>query len=424
MSILHRIAYGFGPYVNKDERQVARIFSGINERDSEYAVKDSLIRLTQMNVAAMNLWGEFRYKGYKYLTKTMRRKMYDNLEKIRLDFEDYASKHPVSADKVVAHVERLPTNTVVARSQPEKLAFIASIMGYLSPLRGLYVYRKSSSFGRLLQDPVKGVVEGDCNQIVTLYIYLYATKYDVKDLSLVVFPGHVALHFKGVDIEATNATFIHYERDDMSIAPIQEIASINLLDTSDSYFQTNKIPAETYLQAARLAYLTSSERKLVIKNLQSAYNNAVKELLEHNRYSVALKYAQQSQSKQLVETVGYNGAVYHMKSGQFSQARKFAGYTKDSVSLGRTISHNEGVHYYQAQKYHEAIKAFQRIGNNDMVKKCYEALYIKEQKLISGATTVDMLKAHSATIHRMKDYAQKSGNSKLISHVSKLLKYV
>lgn len=420
MKLLQRLPYLFRPYVNADERRAAALFSRVRESDSEYAVKDRLVRLVQQNAAAVNLWGEYRYKGYKYLTKSMRRRMYSNLERIRTGFESFAAAHTPSEEEVVAHVAQVKANTVLARSQPEKLAFLSTIMQFLQPARGLYAYHQSSSFGRLLQDPATDVLEGDCNQIVTLYIYLYATRYPVSDLQLVTYPGHVALHFQGVDIEATNATFTYHEREDRKTVPVQEIVSINLLDTSDSYFVQNKIPAETFVQAARLAYLVSSERKLVEKNLQAAYHNAVGELVRQDRYKTALKYAQLSREHDLLQLVGYNGAVHFMKNGQFKTAHKFAAHTSEAGKLNKTIAHNEGVHYYQAKKYHEAIKAFQRGGETDMVHHCYEALYVEEQKALKNVRTVNELKAHGRTLARMKDYARKSGSTQLMEHVSKL----
>ncbi len=424
MHILRKIFYWFTPYVNAEERRVATMFAGLQESDGTYATDDKLTRFIQHDVAVLNLWAEYKYKGYKYLTKATRRKLYENLAKIRTDFEAFTALHPLSQDAVVAHVAQVSANTVLARSQPEKLAYLASIMAYLRPSRGLYTYHASSSFGRLLQDPTRHKLEGDCNQIVTLYIYLYSPRYDVHDLKLVTYPGHVALQFQGVDVEATNGTFMQCKREDLAVVPVREIVSINLLDTSDEYFQTHTVSAENFLPAARMAYLTSSERKLVARNLEVAYNNAVKELLEQKRFGQALKYAQQSRSEKLVETVGHNGAIHYMKSDNFVRARHFAAYTKSAASLQKVINHNEAAHYYSSGKYHEAITAFRRAGEEDMVKRCYERLFVKEQDMLKNVRTVADLKAHSATVHRMRDYALKSGNSRLIEHANKLAKQV
>lgn len=424
MSFLQKLSYLFRPYLNHDEKQVAKFFRRVSEKNSQYAVRDGLVRLVQQNAAVLNLWAEYRYKGYKYLSKSSRRDMYKNLERIRELFEVYAQENPVSPEEALSRVRRVEAVTTLAQNQPEKLVWLTQIMNFLHPSQGRYVYRGSSSFGRLLQDPDKHKLEGDCNQIVTLYIYLFSTKYDVSELRLVSLPEHVALHFQGVDIEATNASFTFHNKPERRVVPVQEIVSINLLDTSDSYFKQHKIPAETFLQAARLAYMVSSERELVRSNLKIAYSNAVKELLEQKKFKSALSYAQQAQDNQLVELVGNNGAVHFLNKNQFASARTYAAYTKRSSELGKTISHNEGVFYYKAGKFHEAIKAFQRKGDNDMVKRSYEALFFREQKKLSGAKTVDQLKAHKATIYRMRDYAQKSSNTELTKHVSELMKHL
>ena len=61
---------------------------------------------------------------------------------------------------------------------------------------------ESSTFGKLLRNPNRESLIGDCNQIVTLYIALFALKFDVQLLQLKTYPGHVALHFDGIDVEA------------------------------------------------------------------------------------------------------------------------------------------------------------------------------------------------------------------------------
>lgn len=421
MNLFKKIYYALSPYVNADERRVARFFARVREGDDEHSVKDALLDIVQQNVAAVNLWGEYRYKGYKYLTKSTRRKMYENLESIKRDFYDYIENNPVSVSQVVSVAESLKGNSAKARSEPEKLVFLFNIMSYLNPRRGLYSYRKASSFGRLLRDPSKEVLEGDCNQIVTLYIYLYSTKFNVKDLQLLMAPNHVALYFKGVGIETTSATFREDDLGEVTLVPVQEIVSTNLLDTTDSYFQKNSIPAETYLQAARLAYVISSERDIVRQNLKVAYSNAVKELIQVNRYDVAMKYAKQDGSSDLLWHVAQTGARYFAGIHQYSKAHSFASYAKGKTALTKAISHDEGAYLYNNGKYHEAIKAFRRASEEDMIKSCYEALYVKEQKLLENVKTIDELKANSAVLHRMQDYARKSGNLKLINHTAELM---
>lgn len=416
------LLYKFTPYVNSDERAVARLFAKLQERDGRGSIGDSLVSLMQRNMTVLSLWLEHSYKGYDYLTKSTRRRLYENAEKIRDDFEAYIAQYPIEEKDAVAHVSELSMNTVLVRSHPEKLAFLMSIMQYLHPRRGVYAYRESSSFGRLLEDPKQGVMEGDCNQIVTLYIYLYATRYDVRDLKLVIRPGHVALEFEGLGIEATNATFKHFSRDDTRLTPIWEVVSVNLLDTSDSYFQTHKVSAENFLQAARMAYLTSSERQLVESNLKAAYNNTVREMLGDNRFSDALKYAEQSGQGELIKTVGNNGALYYMKNNEFSKARRFAVHARDANSLQNIIHHNEGVYYFNSHKYSEAITAFRRAGDESMVKRCYEGLFMREQQSLKNIQTAQDLKAHAATVHRMRDYARKSENTKFIERANELVK--
>ncbi|NCU30759.1 hypothetical protein EOL73_01545 [Candidatus Saccharibacteria bacterium] len=424
MNKIKRLIYAFGPYANPEERRIGKFFAHLHERDSRNRTQSKLSHLVTENVAIVNLWTEYRYKGYRYLTKSMRRDLYKNLEQIKTDFAGFSEKNVINIESIYKQIALLGVDTKPLQTKQDQLIRIVQIMQYLSPNNGRYIYRASSSFGRLLQDPAKSLLEGDCNQILTLYLYLFLLQFSLQDLSLTVYPGHVALNFMGVDIETTNGQFTLYDRADASRVPVQEIVSINLLDTSDAYLNKHIVQPEVFLQAARLAYILGSDRELVQKNLKYAYHNTIVHLMQRDQYSTALKYAKISKDQLLLQTVGHNGAVYALSQNKYAQARSFASHSIKRNELLSNINFNEGVGLYNAKKYQPAIALFEKSNSHDMVLRCYEGLYFEQQQLLKNVKTVDDIKKHANTVRKMHRYAKKSDNSKLIKYTKSLIKYL
>ena len=424
MNAFQKIFYFFSRYTDPAERRVGKFFGGVSENTNPHQLEKSLTSLLQQDTAVINLWTEYRYKGYNYLTKRMRKELYQNLAAIQDDFVTFAATQVVDLKQEIARISELGVDTAKLRLYPDQLTYIVLIQRYLSPRRGLYTYRASSSFGRLLRDPTQERLEGDCNQIVTLYLALYARKYSVSDFKLTLYPGHVALHFEGVDIETTNGTFRRYQKEGQRTAPIHEIVSVNLLDTTDTNFEKTSVHPEIFLESARLAYVVSSNRQLVKANLEIAYRNTVSHLMKSAQYKKAFVYAKQSRDQELIAISSYNGALHYMRKHEFRPARDLAAYSLKKTELLRMIDHNEAAWLYNAKRYQEAIKIFERLGERQWVVNCYKALYHEEQKMLTGAKTVADLKAHAGTVRTMERYAKASGDASLINHVQSLVKYL
>lgn len=424
MAFLRAIYYFFSHYTDPSERRVGKFFKRVDERTSPHQLEKSLQLLLQQDTAVINLWTEYRYKGYNYLTKKKRKELYQNLAAIHDDFTVFAQTQTVDIKHEIAKIGELGVDTAKLRLYPDQFQHLVLIQRYLAPRRGLYIYRASSSFGRLLRDPTREKLEGDCNQIVTLYLALYAQKYTVSDLKLTLYPGHVALHFEGVDVETTNGTFCRYQKEGQRTAPIHEIVSVNLLDTSDVNFEKTSIHPEVFLESARLAYVVSSNRQLVKKNLEIAYRNTVSHLMKSAQYKKAFDYAKQSKDQELIAVSSYNGALHYMRQHDFRQARDFAAYSLKKAELLKMIDHNEAAWLYNAKRYEEAIKVFERLGERQWVVNCYRSLYHQEQKRLSGARTVADIKAHAGTVRTMERYAKLSGDSQLIQHAQSLVKHL
>ena len=404
MGLFSKLYYLFAPYVDHRERIVGTFFAGLTEHSAAPSTRARLHELLQSNIAVINLWTEYRYKGYNYLKKAKRRELYANLDSIAVDFDQFAR---------------------AAGGELTRLRVLELLTEYFAPARGVYQYRESSSFGRLLRNPATEPLVGDCNQIVTLYIYVYSRYHDVRDLKVRLLPGHVALHFDGTDIETTNGTFVHYDdRDGAELQPVEEIVSINLLDTTDENFARNEVAPQDFLQASRFAFILSSERDIVRNNLDAAYGKLVSTLMQRHNYAQALKFAKQSKDMELLSVVGNNGAVYHMERHEYSAARRYAEHAVRRAELVKNSYHAEGIHHYQAGRYHDATTAFKRYGDESLVQKCYTALYVGEQKKLGGNLTTANIKQYAGTIRRMYSYAKKTGNKELLKHADGLRKHL
>jgi hypothetical protein len=233
------------------------------------------------------------------------------------------------------------------------------------------------------------------------------------------------LHYQGIDIETTNGTLVDYSKQrDAALLPIEEIVSINLLDTSDAYLAAHEVGAEDMLQASRLAFILSHDREVVAHNLDAAYGKLINSLMDKNNYNQAMKVAKASRNQELLGVVGHNGAVYEMRHHNYAAARRYAAASPQRDELVHSSWQAEGAYQYQEKHYHEAIKAFKRLGDQKLVGQCYQALYVEEQRKLGANLTTDSIKHHSRTIKRMRLYAKRSGNKKLVSHANNLYKYL
>ncbi len=422
MNIVQKAYYTLGPYVSTQERSVGRFFAGLSEHASLPGVRAQLLALMQKDIATINVWTEFRYKGYTYLRKQERRRLYANLERIARDFDEYRETHPVDGTALTTWLKTVAPH---ARVHVNQASLIQQMMDYFSHDGGRFEYRDSSSFGRLLRDPAKERLVGDCNQIVTLYLYLYSRYFPISDLSIRTVPGHVALHYGGVDIETTTGEWTNYTTaTGAKVMPVEEIVSINLLDTTDENFATHEIDPNDFLQATRFAVVLSHERDIVTHNLSAAYAKLINERMKRHDYANALKFAKQSRDMELLAVVGTNGAIHHMSEHKFSAARKYAEVSPRRAELIKDSYRFEGAYHYEAKRYHDAITAFKKYGDESLVQKCYEGLFFVEQEKLPRDLSTDAVKSHSRTIQRMRTYAKKSRNRDLITHADQLAKYL
>ncbi len=362
----------FSRYVNPFERKVGRFFKHIKSTDTIYSIKKELLSLMQENLMILNVWLEKEFRGYTYLDKKTRRKMYEDEKKIVAKFQEFCAMNvPNSADLKAYFKER---GFTYPDGDDQKLLYLSQIMDFLRPGK-YYHYIKTASFGKLLRDPDSAKMEGDCNQIVTFYMYLYSLKFPVEDLNIKLLPEHVCLHFRSIDIEATNATFAKYT-ESLEVLPATEIISTNLLDLSDFREEAQEISPRVILKSAQLAYAISSLKSLVAKNLDVAYRNLTVNLLNQQ---------------------------------QFDEARFFAEKTGD-FELIKNVKYNQAVYLYNAGILDKALEVFSAMGDEKMKKACYQKMYNKLVGEVAGVQTLDQAKSKKSIYQKMLDLAVKVGD--------------
>lgn len=290
----------FSAYADKFERRIERLLRKAG-RLGIFEIQRLVTELMQENLVIFSLYMEARFKGYKYLKTGARKKMYKNAERIGQLFLRYTHGITVKDEAVAGILKELKVLRPSAPGDAERLRYLVAIMIFLRPNGEYYRYLEGASFGKLLKNIEKGEkMTGDCNQIVTFYTYLYSLRYDIKELQIKILPGHVCLHYKGVDIEATAGNFANYEKFDR-LLPIAELISTNLLDISDFRDKQIQVNAREFLKGAQLASNLSSEREIVAKNLKAAYHNVGLDVLRNNDFENAREFFRKAGDSEMIK---------------------------------------------------------------------------------------------------------------------------
>lgn len=402
----------FSPYVNPFERKVDKFFRNIKSTSSFADVKGELLSLMQQDLIVTNVWLEKKYKGYKYLDKKTRRKMYADVQEMVKKFQEHCVSNNFDETQIRAEVQNV--GAIFPDGDNDKMAYLSQIKSFLEPEK-YYHYIKTASFGKLLRDPNKEKLEGDCNQIVTLYIYLFSLKFPIENLNIKLLPEHVCLHFRSIDVECTNATFAKYPEEDQ-ILPVTEIISTNLLDLADFREEVQTISQREMVKSAQLAYSISSLKSLVEKNLNIAYKNLAISSLKISDFATAVFYFTQANDREGLKNTYHNAAVYYLKQNNFSKAYYYANQSSES-DLAKTVKRNEAVYNYNSGSLERAMTLFRELSDNEMLKACYAKQYNEVQKQVANVRTVEQAKSKKSVYQKMLELAQKMGDSPLENSV-------
>lgn len=402
----------FSQYVSPFERKVDKFFRNIKSTDSLASVKDKLLALMQENLMIVNVWLERKFKGYLYLDKKTRRQMYADTLVIIQRLTEFCSANPVNLDELRLFFKK--QGFTFPDGDEQKLAYLYQIMMFLQPGRH-YQYIKTASFGKLLVNPDREKLEGDCNQIVTLYIYLYSLRFPLQDLQIKLLPEHVCLHFREIDIECTNGQFAKYT-ENRDVLPVTEIISTNLLDLNDFREDVQEISPEMIVKSSQLAYAISSLKPLVAKNLTIAYHNLAVAALQGHRFDSAIFFFEKAGDREQLMVCYQNAAVYYLNQKDFKKAVFYAGKAGNR-ELERSIKYNEGVESYNAGSLDRALEIFSFLGDEKMKKACYQKQYNLLGQQVAGVRTMEQARGKRSVYQKMLTLAEKIGDEILESSV-------
>jgi hypothetical protein len=416
MPILQPVWNPFSKYADKFEKKINKLLGRLDYA-GKFGVENQLLELMQTNLVITNLWLEFKFKGYKYLKKHVRKKLYQNSQRIVQTFEGYLQKIEIPEAVLIKKLELL--DFTVTKLDLPKIKYLAQIMAFLKP-GGSYEYLEGASFGKLLKDPEKEKLIGDCNQICTLYVFLYSLRFPVTDLQIKLPQNHICLNFKGVDIEATNGTFQNY-LGDKQVFPIIELISTNLLDVSDFRDKQIKVDPREFLKAAKLAAFISSNRELVQKNLKAAYHNVAVDALRNDDFQTAEFFFGKTGDFKALESVYHNAVIYYVNKYNFSRAKYYLS-KNNQPELQKYVKEKEGYYYFDRGQTARARQIFAEMGNQQMVKACYAREYNQLQKQVAGLKTIEQLKRYKSVYQKMLELGRKMEDQQIVEQLQKLLK--
>ncbi len=414
--MITKILQLFSPYANPFEKKVDKFFKKIKSTSNKFTVQKELEKLMQKDLVVLDLWMEKKYKNYKYMSKSVRRKMYANVKELNKEFDQYAEATQLNEASISARLEARGLS--FPKHKKAQIKYLALMMSYLTPGKH-YKYQEAANFGRLLKNPREEKLIGDCNQIVTLYSYLFSRKFPITELKIKLLPKHVCLHFEGIDIEATNATFQKYD-DHEGVLPITELISTNLLDVNDATEETRSIDPRTMVKRAQFALKISSMKEIVQRNLEVAYRNVGITLMKQKKFKSAIFFFEKLGDRELLASVHHNASVEAIQAKDFKKALYYAKRKGDDKLIKSVIS-AKGAHYYNAGNYSEALKCYRKIKDEKMVKACYRGQYSQLAKKVRNVKTVSDAKKHRSKYQKMLSLAQKMGDDKAVTYVKSVL---
>lgn len=377
----------FSFYAHPFEKKAAVFLRKINSGVQKSEINKQLLALMQENTAIFNVYLEKKYRNYSYLSKKNRKKMYENLRIIENDFQ----------------------KTLKGDENEQK--YLEKIMVFLKKGQRFF-YEESSSFGKLLQNPEKMI--GDCNQIVSFYIHLFALKFPIEKLQIKITEGHVSLYFDGKDIEATAGAYGNYPKY-LHLLPITEIISTNLLDISDYREWRGTVSMRDFLKASQLAYLLSSLREIVDKNLNVAFQKMGIELYKQGKYDNAFYFLEKAQGPEAEKntiTVAKNIAIKFLNQKNYKRAVFYAQKAGDS-DLERQIRRSEAIGLIEKGSWDRARSIIGMISDQELAEYSYKKEYAVLMKDLQDIKTLEDAKKKKAKLQKLLAVAKKTGDSKL-----------
>lgn len=412
MNIFSRIYWFFSLYTDSTEKKMARFLEEVDRAGSPGLLRQKLLQLLQEDMVRFNLYQEWKFKGYKHLRKSKRKKLYRNAAKLKEAFLTFYE----------AHKEKIQVSPSLAetRHSVEKQKYVACMMYFLSPNHH-YQYLESAAFSKLLRDPNKEKLIGDCNQICTLYLAMYSWKFPLDDWNIKLLPGHVCLHWGGIDIECTNATVHNYE--EKKVQPMQEMITTNILDVSEAKQKQFAISPQNFALGAKFVNQISSNRAIAESNLKAAYHNLAIDSLKHQGFKNAAHYFRLAREADQVENVWRQAVQYYLDKKNFSTALRYAKQSADR-GLAKIVLKNQGYDLLKKKNYRAALNKFRAIHDRDGEKAVQQQQLFDLNQKVKYCKTIADFKSKKSVLKQMRRLAQKIHNHDVLKFCDDVLRQI
>ena len=412
----------FRRYANPFEKEIDHFFKNISLVRSNQ-IKRVVVTFMQKDLVILNLWIEHKYKGYRYLSVGKRKELYANRNILVETLNQFCKENSLNDKALISALKSYRISEKEISVQREKWEYLLQILKFFQSKVVDFEYREGADFGGLFSDTRTKKLIGDCNQIVTLYVYLYSLRFPVTDLQINSFPNHVNLHFSGVDIEATNHSLVKNKTTECRRVPVSELLAINLLDVNDRKKRTFPPSPKIFLEASKTALSLSSERGIVENNIKVSFQRVVKEFVQRDDYASAVRYAKESGERSLLEYAARNGLDRALQNHNFSKAERYVDLLADA-KLQKMVWHQRAIYMLSKKNVQDAEKYFKKAGNRKGIEHCYQLRFQKLQKQILPIKTLSGLRKKKSILRKMLMYAEKGKNRNMKEYVKGLLKQI
>lgn len=386
----------FSPYADPRERRVARLLRRLDAGASRFDASGALREVMSRELLRLTVLTEWKFKGYRPLaSKRYRRRLYAAADAIARRFTEW----------FLANRESLERDCPAPGG--ERALWLHGIMRWLAPGNGVFRYEEGAAFERLLRDPAAEPLVGDCNQVSTLYAWLWSLRFPVTELEAKFPPGHACLRVLGRDVECTAGRFLEYPQTPAS--PIEELCAVNVLDVPDAKIRAHRPTAQQLERAATFAFLFSSRREITEGNLRAAWRNLANRALADGDWDAAWDwYGKLGDAKWRADTAR-NAALGLASRGKFAQAEDWAGRSGDP-EVRKAVLRSRAAAAYRAKDWAAARKWYDRAGEPESVRTSWMAEYAELFNQVKNCRTADDWKPRRATVRRMRECARNGGD--------------
>jgi hypothetical protein len=405
-------------YENKVEKRIDRVIERVKLGHKNNKRRRELIDLFLEYPIETTVWLEYKYKGYKFLKKSRRRNLYEVMDEIEADFLEWMEGRKFDDLEVELVVpERL--TRLEEKEDVWRLMMIGEFM------KSRFKYRESSAFWKLFPNNYgeEGVrIIGDCNQVVTFYIWLYGVIADNDILDIRVLPNHVCLHLHGLDFEATNGGFKDYGKKGYVVG-CENIVAVNLLDIHDPIEKRWDVSEVNVAKMQAVADLFEVEEDLVELNLKITYTNMGVFYMNSKRWNKARKFFEMAGDEKRLEMTYVNEAVDLTEQKKYKKAMRVArkGGLEDMESK---IRKNYCIKLAGAKNWKKAMVEARKLGDKEMIQYVYgkefEHLYGK----VGGVETVKGARKNKTTYKRLLFLAKKLRDKKAEESVRSIIRKI